>query len=150
MRTVLSEEAAATMGRTGCGAVIQERVVEGGESEARGLIMRGREEPLGDGMMLGWRSSTSGYWSKRFLWWDWQQRDRSLAERFVTHRVSGMVRIIGGVLEDQTEQCESSIAGLKSIVICGSFVEVVTKKKKGSSHGLGLPKIRITLSILHV
>lgn len=39
------------MGSIGCGAVIQERDVEGGESEARDLMVKGRGEALGEGMM---------------------------------------------------------------------------------------------------
>jgi hypothetical protein len=63
MRTVLSEEAVAAMGRTGCGEVIHERVVEGGESEARGLMVRGRRVGSGEGMMPTGVSANSGYWS---------------------------------------------------------------------------------------
>jgi hypothetical protein len=63
MRTVLSEEAVAAMGRIGCGEVIQQRVVEGGESEARGLMLRGRWAGLEEGMMCAGVLATSGYWS---------------------------------------------------------------------------------------
>jgi len=59
MRTVLSEEAVAATGRTGCGEVIQERVVEGGKSEARGLMVRGRLMGLEEGMMCAGVSVTS-------------------------------------------------------------------------------------------
>jgi len=73
MRTVLSEEAVAAMGRIGCGEVIQERVVEGGESEARGLMMRGRWVGLGEGMMSAGVLRLLG--TGVILWWG--ERDRS-------------------------------------------------------------------------
>ena len=50
MRTDLSEEADATMGRDGCGTDCQERVVEGGVRVARGVMVRGRLEGVGSGI----------------------------------------------------------------------------------------------------
>jgi len=76
MRTDLSEEADAEIGRVGCGEVIQKRVVEGGESEARGLMVRGREGGLGEGMMWARIVQFEGiYWSSFMV--AMARRDRS-------------------------------------------------------------------------
>lgn len=74
MRTDLSDEAEAAMGRVGCGAVCQLRVVAGGVRVARGAREKGRGGGVGEGIVsvCGDREQEEGetWWICRSSRWD--------------------------------------------------------------------------------